>query len=367
MTRIQLIPNKVICINEECFVVELFQLLKELDKVTVIIMNYIKQNFLPEASLEKTIKDSVLNQLNLFGRGKQPQPIHPPMPKDLLIGDILSIEEYKLFDYKQFSVFCADLDSIPYVIKEIGRLREVEFRKIGEGSGRCLDLDRFDLYYKHLFIWDNDKENVVGAYRIGKGNEIVVRHGIKGFYSNTLFSYKRALESILANALELGRSFISGEYQRQYYPLFLLWKGVFHMLIKNKEYRYLIGPVSISNDYSMSAKSLMVNYINTYCMDAVLADFIRARRKFRYTKSRAKQLEKYNIASIPSLKDLDSCILELTGDKKMPVLLKKYLNVNARIIGFNIDPKFNNCLDALMILDIFDIPDGIMDKLGEDI
>jgi putative hemolysin len=160
-------------------------------------------------------------------------------------------------------------------------LREITFREVGEGTNKATDLDEYDIYYHHLFIWDTEAKMIVGAYRIGLGDEIFYGVGKKGFYINELFKLKEQFTPVLKKSLELGRSWIRKEYQTKPLPLFLLWKGILKFVIDNPRYRYLIGPVSISNSFSQFSKSLIVDYINRNHFDHEMAQYVKPRKKFK--------------------------------------------------------------------------------------
>lgn len=259
-----------------------------------------------------------------------------------------------LFSSGKYKVFCGTASALGEILDEIGKLREITFRAVGEGTGKSKDIDEFDIYYHHLFIWDAENNKIVGAYRIGDGESILHRYGKHGFYLSTLFKWKENFNEVLSQSMELGRSFVQPDYQKTPQSLFLLWKGILYFLLKNEQCRYLVGPVSISNDYSNVSKSLIIRYIHKNYFNHGLAKFIRARRKFRY------KLKNADIA----VDDLDANDLEML-DKiienvepnhfKIPILLKKYLKQNAKFIGFNLDPSFNNCLDGLILLDLREI------------
>jgi putative hemolysin len=292
--------------------------------------------------------------------------IAPAIDSKLLMYDINQLpNESLLFTLKEFSVYCAPAYQLPNVLKEIGRLREITFRQIGEGTNKKTDLDEYDLYYKHLFIWDNQFEQVVGAYRIGEGNQIMHRYGSKGFYIRSLFKFKKPFNDILQSSLELGRSFIMPQYQRNPLSLYMLWKGILHYLFINPSYRYLIGPVSISNKFTNLSKSLITHYIEQNHFNTEIAQWVKARKKFR------PQLPPIDPEAITSattdLISLDKLIATLEPDEsKVPILLKKYLQLNGKIVCFNIDPLFNNALDGLLVLDIQNIPDEVLKMLSKE-
>ncbi|MCK4749567.1 MAG: lysophospholipid acyltransferase family protein, partial [Bacteroidales bacterium] len=176
-------------------------------------------------------------------RGSRVEPVAEPVSPGLIVDEIQKIrEEYTLFTSDHFDVFCTPSTEIPQIMNELGRLREITFRAVGEGTNHAMDIDEYDLYYNQLFVWDNQEHRIVGAYRVGKGQEILRRYGIKGFYLQSLFRMNRRFVPILRQSLELGRSFIVKDYQRRPMPLFLLWKGILYFLLKHTEYRYLIGP-----------------------------------------------------------------------------------------------------------------------------
>lgn len=298
---------------------------------------------------------------------KHMEPVAAGIPQEILQKEIEGIrEEYLLFSMKNYSVYCAPTLKIPNVLNEIGRLRELTFRAVGEGTNRSIDLDEFDLYYHHLFIWDDTDKRIVGAYRVGKGKEIIDRYGVKGFYINTLFKIRKEMLPVLYESIELGRSFIVEEYQRKPLPLFMLWKGILYFLIKNPEYRNLIGPVTISGRYSEVSKELIMKFIMRNHWDAELARYITPRCKYRVA-THDPDVDVMVDASGSDLSVLDRVIgdIEPSSDK-LPILLKKYISLNGRIIGFNIDPKFNMCLDGLLILDLFDVPMNTIESLSKE-
>lgn len=300
--------------------------------------------------------------------GKNVEPIAQEMPVEVLQKEIANIkDDYLLFSMKNYTVYCAPTIKIPNILNEIGRLREVTFRAVGEGTNRSIDLDEFDLYYYHLFIWDDDNQRIVGAYRVGKGKDIIDRYGVKGFYINTLFKIRKEMMPILYESIELGRSFVVEEYQRKPFPLFMLWKGILYFLIKNPEYRYLIGPVTISGKYTDVSKELIMKFIRKNHWEGELAHCIIPRCKYS-VETNDPDVDVMVEASGDDISALDKLIgdIEPSSDK-LPILLKKYISLNGRIIGFNIDPKFNMCLDGLLILDLFDVPMSTIESLSKEI
>ena len=291
-----------------------------------------------------------------------------PVPKEVLLKEIQGLKtEHTLFNLRNYTVYCVPSTLIPNILNEIGRLREVTFREVGEGTNQSSDIDEFDLYYNQMFIWDNDEECMIGAYRLGKGHDIVRQFGKRGFYFNSLFRASDSLLGILEQSLELGRSFVIREYQRRPMPLFLLWKGILYFLLKNPEYRYMIGPVSISNNYSKISKDLIISFILKNHFEWKIAQHIRPRNSYKF-KSDNPNINILMDNMEEDINKLDKCIGDFDElNTGLPVLLKKYIKLNAKIIGFNVDPKFNNCLDGLIILDVYDVPKSIIESLSKEV
>lgn len=335
------------------------------DNVTAMLAFLRAKTYALGAGLENEKK--IFNPRNLFKVNREPENLMPAIAVDLIEKEVENLREnFRVWVEKNYEVFITPTTHIPNIIKEIGRLREVTFREVGEGTNKSSDLDGYDIYYNHLFIWDVEAKMIVGAYRIGKGDEIFYSYGKKGFYTAELFKIKSQFSPVLRSSLELGRSWIRKEYQQRPLPLFLLWKGILKYLIDNPRYRYLIGPVSISNAFSKFSKSLIVNFIYQNHFDHEMAQMVKPRKKFKvdFSKIDANLLT----ASSSSLKNLDNLIGEIeTSHIKVPVLLRQYISLNAKIICFNIDPKFSDCLDGFLVLDLENVPADMLDKLGKNL
>lgn len=305
---------------------------------------------------------------SFFTSVSEPESVIEPVPVKKILKEIKTIEkEFALFTLKNYTVYCGPSSRIPEILKEIGRIREITFREVGEGTNRKIDIDEFDFYYNQLFIWDNDETRIVGAYRIGPGKEIIAQYGKQGFYINTLFDLGDELIPVLSESLELGRSFVVSDYQRKPLPLFMLWKGILYFLLKNPEYRYLIGPASISNNYSTVSKELMVRFFTKYHIDQKLAALLEPRNE--YKPSRNNSLVKTLLESTENdIELLDKTISDIEEQNfGIPVLIKKYIQLNAKILAFNVDPDFNDSLDGLIFLDVFKIPLQVIESLSKDV
>ncbi len=298
---------------------------------------------------------------------KKPEPIIDAVPNELLVEEINSIvNQYLLFESGDFQVICAPSLEIPNILREIGRLREITFREVGEGSNKSIDLDDYDLYYNQLIVWDKVNNKIAGAYRAGMGKEILEQFGLEGFYINSLFKIKKTGKDLLSQSIELGRSFIIKEYQRKPMSLFLLWKGILYFLIKHDEYKYLIGPASISNDFSKISKNLIVSFFKNNHYDYELAKFFKPRKQFRIKKIKNID-QKLFFETGKDIKTVDKFVLEIENEQGIPILFKKYIKLNAKVVGFNVDPSFNNCLDGLIVLDVFNVPQETLKSLSKEI
>jgi len=277
----------------------------------------------------------------------------------------------RLLQSKNYEVFLAKREHIPNIVTEIGRLREITFRAIGEGTNNATDLDEFDDFYHHLFLYDNEANKIVGAYRMGFGKEIFPAHGIDGFYLQQLFRFEPELYKLMSESIEMGRAFIVKDYQQKPMPLFLLWKGIVHCTLRFPEHNYLIGGVSISNKFSDFSKSMMIEFMKSHYYDPYVAQYVRPKKEY---KVKLKDAEKDFVfdETEADLNKFDKIIDELEPDSlRMPVLLKKYIKQNAKVVAFNVDPLFNNSVDGLMYIRIADLPEStvkpVMEELQEEL
>ncbi|MES1256083.1 MAG: GNAT family N-acyltransferase [Acidobacteriota bacterium] len=294
----------------------------------------------------------------------RPLPLADAVPDRQIEAEIDALApDAHLLDEGAYRVFCAPSSAIPRTLREIGRLRELAFRAAGEGTGRETDLDTFDGHYLHLFAWDHRRRAVVGAYRIGRTDHIVASHGLEGLYTRTLFHYDRRLTDRLSPALELGRSFVSPAYQRGYSALLSLWKGIGRFVVRNPQYRVLFGTVSVSARYSDQSQQLLMHFLRQNHRDDALAELVAATQPARL-QAPSSALEPVAC----SLDDVNRLVAAVEPDRKgIPVLLRQYLKLNAKLLGFNIDPHFADALDALMMVDLAAVDRSILTRyLGRD-
>jgi putative hemolysin len=291
--------------------------------------------------------------VDLSGAGAAPAPHLLPMPvdRDALAKDIDRLPaDAKLLSGGALDVYCAAAADLPHVLEEIGRLRELSFRAAGEGTGASSDLDTFDGHYLHLFVWSPQSREVVGGYRLGRADAIVASRGVQGLYTRTLFRYDAALTSRLPPALELGRSFVRPEYQRDHSALLLLWRGICAYVQRHPQYRLLFGAVSISARYSDRTRTMLLRFLEQNHLHHDLAGLVAAEHPY-------PRVGREPLPTVPNtIDDADALAARFEGDGRgMPVLLRHYLKLNARALGFSVDPSFGDVLDALMMVDLLDV------------
>jgi putative hemolysin len=267
----------------------------------------------------------------------------------------------KLCELGDLAVFLGAAGEFPAVLREIGRLREIAFRKAGEGTGRALDLDEFDRHYLHLVLWNRKTREVAGAYRLGPTPDILPRYGIRGLYTSTLFHYQKDLFERLGPALELGRSFIRPEYQKQYAPLLMLWKGIGRYVASRPECATLFGGVSISRDYTPVSRHLLVRFLEAH-RAGHLAQLLSPRRPYRPDERRLRRTGVMQRAP-QDVEELSALIADLESDGKgVPILIKQYLKLGGRLLAFNVDRAFSDALDALILVDLENAPAPLLER-----
>jgi putative hemolysin len=258
--------------------------------------------------------------------------------------------ENELEEGRHFQVFVAEAAQIPRAMIEIGRQRELAFREAGEGTGKELDLDRFDAHYKHLILWNSKDAQVAGGYRFASTDQVLPSRGMQGLYTTTLFWIDPTLFQQTGPALELGRSFIRREYQKQYAPLLMLWKGIAHYVARHPQTPVLFGPVSISGTYNRTSRELLFEFFKNQRGNP-LSQWISPKRPFR-----SRPVSDWELRALRYLLDLEemsSSIAEIESDGKgVPVLMRQYLKLGGELLAFNVDKNFSDVLDGLVLVDL---------------
>lgn len=312
-------------------------------------------------------ESSFLNTTNLK-IPKSPKTIATPANTEAMIKEIEMLRkgDARMLQSKNYEVFFTEASTIPNILHEIGRLREVTFREVGEGTNESIDIDRYDKYYHHMFLWDSETNQIAGAYRMGLGSEIFPKYGIDGFYLQELFRFEPELFDMMSKSIEMGRAFITKEYQQKPMPLFLLWKGIVHTTLRYPEHKFLIGGVSISNQFSDFSKSLMIEFMKSHYYDPYVAQYVYPKKEYKVKLKDADKDFVFEEAEA-DLNKFDKIIDEIEpGSLRLPVLIKKYIKQNARVIAFNVDPLFNNAVDGLMYIRIADLPESTVKPVMEE-
>lgn len=299
----------------------------------------------------------------LNGRKRTFEKIIDPIADHMLRQEIEKLPKSQLLiEQGEFRVYVAQSIQIPNLLNEIGRLRERTFREVYEGTGRSVDLDVFDNHYHHLILWNHDKSEMVGSYRLGMVDQILCKFGSRGLYTNTLFRFKPELLQVLTHAIEFGRSFIRSEYQRKYNSLILIWRGIGEFLSRNPRYKILFGPVSISHAYHSVSKNLMVRFLMKNQMHAEFSPYVRPRRPYRISRIRFLKSAAMESA-FRDIEDVSFVISEIEKDGKgIPVLLKYYLKLNGKLLSFSVDEMFSGVVDGLLMVDLRDTDTNLLKR-----
>ncbi len=291
------------------------------------------------------------------------QPVAGAKAAGSIIPEIRHLpSEQMLVSAKNFDVFSATAAQIPNTLYEIGRLREITFRKAGEGTGRAIDIDRFDAYYQHIILWSREREEVAGAYRLGLADTILDAFGPAGLYTSTLFEFKNELFPRVSPAIEVGRSFVRQKYQKTYQPLLLLWSGIGRFVAKNPQHRFLFGAVSISNEYLGISRRLIIRCLKEGYTCPDLTRFVRSRHPVTGWSTVKKGLG-LAYPMVCDINEVSEIISDIEKDAKgIPILLKHYMKLGGQFLGFGKDPKFSNSIDALVLVDLAQTDPKILER-----
>ncbi|HEX4166010.1 MAG TPA: GNAT family N-acyltransferase [Bryobacteraceae bacterium] len=290
------------------------------------------------------------------------KPIAVPRPAPLLSKEIAALPvEQMLAQSEDFAVYVTSAQESPNLLLEIGRSREATYRQIGEGTGKALDIDEFDEYYQHIVLWNKQDSRIAGAYRLTATPDVIRERGVRGLYTSTLFHYEPAFFERIGPAIELGRSFICREYQKQYAPLLLLWRGIIQYVQRRPECAVLFGAVSVSSEYQALSRTLIVNFLTGRITNDA-AQQVRPRRAFGGGLSTPKHIRQLG-RLLPTVEELASSIEDLEYDRKgLPVLIKQYLKIGGQLLGFHLDPNFSNVLDVLVMADLRTASGPMLDR-----
>ena len=286
-------------------------------------------------------------------------PVIEPVDKALLCRDIAALDdEHHLLTSGEFEVYCAPTARLPAMMREIGRIREISFRAVGEGTGNAVDIDGFDSHYLQLFVWNSEQQHLVGAYRLGLVDKLYANQGVDGLYSRTLFNYDKPFIDGLGKAIEMGRSVVSEPYQRSLNALLLLWKGIATYVHRNPEYTSLFGPVSISNDYSPLARQLMAATLSIHHYHGQASQLVTPSNPLKPANKPFWNPDM--LSGLADIQVLSRLISRMEGGIGLPVLLRQYLGLNGRLVCFNVDPDFNDALDGLIWVDLRNVPQRVL-------
>lgn len=271
--------------------------------------------------------------------------------------------EHVLFEIGDYRIYLTPSALIPNTMRDIARQREETFRAIGEGTGLSMDTDIYDKTYYQLIIWSIPNDDFVGAERIGIGHELVDRDGIQGFYSASEFEYQKGSEALLSTCMEIGRTFISRNYQREVLPMKIFFASTSVIALKFPRIKYLMGPVTISDAMPDFYKSLIEYYITHEYPYADAESFSRPPVPFK-ADYLAVDPDALLAKTYGNIDEFDRLLATVSDGKyRLPVLMKRYFKYSARSVCFNVDPLFNNCLDCLILLRLADYPKDTLEML----
>lgn len=292
-----------------------------------------------------------------------PAPLIPPLPRSLLVDEVSALgSANRLLRQGPYEILLARAREIPALLLEVGRVRELAFRGVNEGTGKSHDLDRFDEHYEHLILWDQERSAVAGGYRMVRTSEALAHSGSSGLYTATLFRMDSRLFNLLGPALELGRSFVHPDYQRRPHSLLLLWKGIGRYLERHPECRVLFGPVSITGSFPPQARFALTGFLRReVAAGEALRRHVKARRPPRTPWNLSRTAERAQ-----TIEEIDELVRSSggpTAERGIPVLLRQYLKLGGRVLDCSIDPGFGGCVDALMVVDLRQADRHRLDKM----
>lgn len=280
--------------------------------------------------------------------------------QNIVSEHVQTLEKHILYSEGNFSLYCMPYDALGPMKEQLAIERERTFRLVDEGTGRELDTDNFDSHYQHLFLWDHDKEKIAGGYRIGITADIIKNNGLKGLYSHSLFNYSEKFIEEMGNTIELGRSFVTENYQRQPKALDMLWKGIGRFVGQHPKCHTLFGCVSISRQYSPLVTALLIDtFLFNYGANQSFKSKVKARKSL---KNLNKPWNESQIKNLCEISILNKLVGRIDAGKSIPVLIRHYLALNGKFVSFTVNEGFNSSLDGLIIVDLRNTKDKYLSR-----
>ena len=328
---------------------------------------------MPPATLDKLTSDEAVTEYLRMrcydlkpGRAKEipvseneMDPIAPPEDPAVILAELKrQPPENILLRESGYTLYLLRQKDAPAVINELGRVRETTFREVGEGSGLARDLDVFDQWYEHLILWHDEKNTLAGAYRLGHAPRILAEKGVEGLYLNSLFRISPEFFRAYPGSMEVGRAMVTQEFQKDYAPLHLLWKGLGAILVRNPELRYFFGPTSLSLTLRPSTLRTIISYLDRHHGSKELSKLVKGRD---VPKKMLRAGKKGSLTKNLTYNAMSALVRDMEGGKSVPVLFKHYLRLGGRIAAFHADLSFNT-LDAFLFMDLAESPRSILGR-----
>lgn len=292
-------------------------------------------------------------------RAAASRPIRADVAAAALHEQLQALARYQVQGHGDFAVYCAPFDALGCVMEQIAIARERTFRSVEEGTGQAIDQDRFDPHYWHLWVWDTRNQCIAGAYRLAKVDQLLDHSGLRNIYSRSLYDYDATFIRHLGKSLEVGRSFITPEYQRHPRVLDLLWKGLGAFIVDNPGYHTLFGCVSISQQYSQLGRAILAEvFLYHYGAEASVRQRVRPSAPLR---ARERPWSAEAIAALRNIPLINKILGRIDG-RSIPTLIHHYLSLNGKFISFTVNHGFNQSLDGLIVVDLRTAPARYIDR-----
>lgn len=207
------------------------------------------------------------------------QEIIKPVNKQLILSELTSERQLRMTNKSNNRIYVVDAHNAPNTLREIGRLREIVFREAGGGTGKELDLDEFDTCencYKQLIVWNPDAQEIIGGYRYILGTDVKLdNNGQPVLATSHMFHFsQKFIDNYLPYTVELGRSFVSLEYQntgrhasKSLFALDNLWDGLGALTVIKPNVRYFFGKMTMYPSYIRRGRDMILYFLKKHFED----------------------------------------------------------------------------------------------------
>ena len=295
------------------------------------------------------------------------KPIIAPISRDLIESELTEERFIRKTNYGDNKIYIVNHHNAPYVMLEIGRLREVSFRSAGGGTGDDIDIDDNDtceVPYQQLIVWNEEDKEIIGGYRYILCRDAFLEDGSLNLSTAHLFDFsEKFVNEYIPHTIELGRSWVQPAYQpsvsnrKGLFSLDNLWDGLGALIVMHPDIKYFFGKVTMYPSYNVEARDWLMAFMHYYFTDPdkLVVPINPLHYQFDITEIQ-KNFEGLNYKD--GYRVLNQKVRQI--GENIPPLINSYMNLSAsmRTFGTAVNDLFGDVEETGIMITIADIYDS---------